>query len=105
MEDDVTSKNQFPVNAKFVQNSEIVFSQMDDEIVMMDLEKGEYYGISPVGSRIWELVETPRTMPDICTTLCKEYDVSHEKCTKEVLDFIIEMTEKNIITTIDESSE
>lgn len=99
----MTSEKQLPANAKFTQNNEIVFSQMDDEIVMMNLEKGEYYGISPVGSRIWELLETPQTVDDICRTLCKEYAVSPEKCTEEVLIFITQMKEKNIITIIEET--
>lgn len=101
MERNVTSKNQLSVNTKFVQNNEIIFSHMDNEIVMMNLEKGEYYGLSQVGSRIWELIETPQTMHDICTSLCNEYDVSHEKCTEDVQNFLNLMTEKNIITVID----
>lgn len=99
----MTSEKQLPANAKFIQNNEIVFSKMDDEIVMMNLEKGEYYGISPVGSRIWELLETPQTVDDICRTLCEEYAVTLEQCTEEVLSFITQMKGKNIITIIDDT--
>lgn len=85
-----------------VRNEEIIFSDMDDETVMMSMEKGEYYGINPVGRRIWELLETPVTVAGICEVLCDEYNVSPEQCFKEVLAFLARMSEKDIIKVMDE---
>ena len=73
-----------------VRNEDIIFSDMDDETVMMSMEKGEYYGINPIGRRIWELVETPMTAAGICKALYEEYNVSPELCHKDVLAFLNE---------------
>ena len=85
-----------------IRNEDIIFSDMDDETVMMSMEKGEYYGINPVGRRIWELVETPRTADDICKALHEEYNVSPEQCHKDVLAFLVRLLEKDIIKVTDE---
>jgi hypothetical protein len=83
-------------------NEDIIFSNMDDETVMMSIEKGEYYGINPVGRRIWELLETPVTVAGICEVLGNEYNVSPEQCRNEVLAFLTQMSEKDIIKVMDE---
>ncbi len=35
-------------------------AKVGDELVMMSAEKGNYIGLSEVGARIWELIETPQ---------------------------------------------
>ena len=38
-------------------NEAIVFTDLDDTIVMMDVDEGQYYELDPVGARIWGLLE------------------------------------------------
>lgn len=85
------------INAKIARNEEIVSSDMDDEIVMMSIEQGEYYGINAVGSRIWELLEQPRTAAGLCDILLEEYDVPAEECRRDVLAFIEQLFEKKLV--------
>ncbi len=85
------------INARIARNEEIVSSDMDDEIVMMSIEQGEYYGINAVGSRIWELLEQPRTAAGLCDILLEEYDVPAEECRRDVLAFIEQLFEKKLV--------
>ena len=85
------------VNAKIVRNEEIVFSGMDDETVMMSIEMGEYYGINPIGSRIWELLAEPLTTAGICDLLMEEYEVPAEECRRDVLEFIRQLFDKKLV--------
>jgi hypothetical protein len=34
-------------------------AMVGDELVMMSAERGNYLGLTPVGARIWELIEEP----------------------------------------------
>ena len=56
-------------------NEAIVFTDLDDTIVMMDVDEGQYYELDPVGARIWGLLETGRSAADLCDTLAAEFDV------------------------------
>ena len=85
------------LNAKMVRNREIVFSNMDSDTVMMSIEMGEYYGTNPVGSRIWELLEQPRTLAGICDILMAEYNVPAQECRRDVLEFVGQLFEKKLV--------
>ena len=89
-------------NSKIVRNSEIIHSSLDDEIIMMSIEKGEYYGLSSIGGRIWELIKEPRMLSDICHKLCEDYNVTPVNCRRDVLDFITHMLEKDLVIIVDE---
>lgn len=75
----------------------IVSSTLEDEVVMLDIEQGKYFGLDPVGARIWEIIETPHTVKDIITTLTAEYDVTEDQCKTDVLDFLTQMQSLNMI--------
>ena len=63
-------------------------AKVGDELVMMSADKGNYLGLSEVGTRIWELVEVPRTIDDLCTQLVTEFDVTRDVCRAEVETFL-----------------
>jgi hypothetical protein len=93
----VESGKTIDLNAKIVRNQEIVFSSMDSDTVMMSIEMGEYYGTNPVGSRIWELLEQPRTPAGLCDILVEEYSVPAPECRREVLEFVGQLLEKKLV--------
>ncbi len=75
----------------YVRNPELIATDMDGDTVMMNIEHGEYYGISGVGSRVWELLEKPVTIEEIVTIICREFDVSQVTCKADMGQFINEL--------------
>jgi hypothetical protein len=94
--------NAIDMDSRIVRSSDIVFNEMDGETIMMSIENGEYYGINSIGSRIWKLLETPRTVSDLCETLQPDFDVTPEQCARDVLFFLNRMAEKEVIRIIGE---
>ena len=86
------------INNTIARNDSIVDAQIDGEIVMMDINNGEYYGLDVIAARIWELMASPKIVSEICEILQQEYKVSEEKCQKDVLGFIDKMIAKGVIT-------
>lgn len=78
-------------------NKEVFASEIDEEVVMMNVDTGRYYGMDTVGSRIWELVAEEIQVKDVIETLMEEYDVSEEQCKKDVLEFLNELYENKLI--------
>jgi len=66
-------------------------AKVGDELVMMSAEKGNYIGLSEVGARVWELIETPQELETVIARLLQEYDVSPEACRAEVDAFLKEL--------------
>ena len=73
---------------KYRRNEQILDGELDDNQVMMHLEKGKYFGLNPVGKRIWELIEEPKSFPEITQNLMSEFDVTEAQCTSEVRAFL-----------------
>ena len=69
-------------------NLEIDDTDLDGEKVMMNLDKGEYFMMNEVGSRIWEIISEPVNVRRIIDTLCSEYEVDEEICKDTVIEFL-----------------
>lgn len=70
---------------------------MGEETVLLDLASGIYFGLDPVGSRIWSLIESPRPISEIRDELLKEYEVDETTCENEVLRFLNQAAERGLI--------
>jgi hypothetical protein len=76
---------------------DMLFNEIDGEVVMLSVENSEYYGMDKVGSRIWELIEQPLTLKSIVTKLMEEYNVTEQQCHKDTLSFLNKLLEKRLI--------
>jgi hypothetical protein len=85
-------------------NPKLIANQMDGEIVMLSIDKGEYYGLDEIGSRIWELLETPMEIDHLIDSLISEFEVTREECYNDTLDFLKEMLEKDLLLVKNESA-
>lgn len=75
----------------------IVTADMDGEKAMLDIEKGKYYGINVIGSRIWELIDSPCTVQEIVAALKSEYDILETDCQQDVQKFIKSLYAKGLV--------
>jgi len=66
-------------------------AKVGDELVMMSAAKDLYLGLTEVGARIWELIETPTTLEAICARLQAEFDVTAQACRADVEAFLAEL--------------
>ena len=90
---------------KFSAISQQVSCELADETVVLALDEGIYYGLNPVGRRIWELLTEARTLKEICDVLLNEYNVELERCEQEVRTLLDELSEKKLIEVTDEKPE
>lgn len=65
---------------------------------MMDMDSGDYYGLDAIASRIWQLLESQKTVDEICQQLLKEYEVTEEQCQQDVISFLDEMAKHNTVS-------
>jgi coenzyme PQQ synthesis protein D (PqqD) len=72
-------------------------AKVGDELVMMSAESGNYVGLSEVGARIWELIDTPQDVDAVCRQLQDEYDVAADVCRAEVEAFLNELVKHGAI--------
>lgn len=80
-----------------VQKSGLDTIDMDEDKVMMNLDKGKYYGLNSVGSRIWELIDKPQSVENVISILLSEYNIDMKTCVENVLNFLDRMYDEELI--------
>lgn len=82
---------------KYSRNNETISGRLQDELVMMDLEKGKYFSLNPVATHIWDLLEKPLSIDELCGLLMEEYEVGEEQCCSEVGEVLEEMVRLGVV--------
>ena len=86
-----------PLSARFVRRADVVEAEVDGEIVALNAETAECYGLNGVGSRIWRLLAAPVTPAEIRTALLAEYEVAPGECERAVERLLAELLAEGLI--------
>ena len=76
------------LSSVLMRNENIVYTDLDDAIVMMDVDDGSYHELDPIGARIWTLLDAPRSVGEICESLLAEFDVDRQTCEADTSEFL-----------------
>jgi hypothetical protein len=85
----------------YIQNKKVIQSRIGDEIVMLDVESGFYFGLNSVASVIWDMMKEKVDLGTMVDALIKEFDVDRSTCESDTLELIGQMVEKKIIRVIE----
>jgi len=66
----------------------VVDAVLGDEVILLNVESGLYFGLDPVGTRIWELLVEGTSEQEIVGRVLDEYDVEPERARTDVEAFI-----------------
>ena len=83
-----------------VRSPQPLATRIHDEIVVLDVDQGCYFGLDRSGSAIWDLLETPRSVEEVCAGLVERFDVSRETCRSEVVFFLHELHAAGLVQTV-----
>lgn len=75
----------------------VIARQVGDEIVLLDLDNGTYFGLDPVGARIWELISQGRTLAAVCEVILDEYDVTREIIEQDLLKLVADLAAQRLV--------
>lgn len=82
----------------------VLFSMVGDEVVIMDVERGEYYGLDPVGSDIWQRLATPMTPAQLVSDLVEQYDGTPEAISRDTFALLERLAEKALILPVEKQT-
>ena len=61
------------------------FSRLDEANLAIDAQAGYCYNLNPTSIRIWEIIDRPISIADVCARLRAEYAVDEASCQRDVL--------------------
>ena len=71
-----------------------------EELVMMSAESGAYLGLNDVGAKVWEIIDQPKALSDICEGLAREFETTPQACQSEVEAFLTELEARGAVVQI-----
>jgi hypothetical protein len=77
--------------------NDVLFQNLDGEAVLLNLQSGKYFGLDPVGTRVWNLLVEYGTLPTTYQTLLEEYEVDAERLQSDLLALVDQLNAHGLI--------
>jgi hypothetical protein len=78
-------------------NDDVFSGVVDNETVAMNVQNGKYYHLNETGSRIFALLEEPRSVQALCVELRSQFQADEEILHRDVITFLGEMADMGLI--------
>src|SRR6185437_977662 len=74
-----------------------IAAEAGEDVVMVSIENGRYYGVSQVARAIWEAIERPISVSDLINDLITNYSVNRSTCEKETFAFLEQLAAERLL--------
>ena len=78
-----------------------VISQIASKnLVLLDVEGGEYYSMNDVGARVWELSDGSNSLEQIITTIIGEHDAPDDVIRTDVMELVEDLVVEKLLLKV-----
>ncbi len=88
------------LDSTIVINPDAVYSDIEDEMVILNPTNGEYYGLNPVGAVVWKAAQSPVKVSVVRDAILNSFEVSPEECERDLLELLEDMLGQGLIRVI-----
>lgn len=87
----------FSANARINKRPEQLTSEIDDKVIILEVDSGQYFSFDEVSTDIWKRLDTTPQLADLCSALAKDYDADLETIQIDVYKLINMLVTNNLI--------
>ncbi len=91
--------NSLTLTSTVMRAPEQVSGCIDAHAIVLSVENGKYYNMNPMGTRIWERIQSPVRIDALIRDLQEEFDVDPRMCESEVLQFLARLQLEHLLKT------
>ncbi len=77
--------------------TQVMARQVGEEVVILDLASGTYFGLDPVGARIWQMMGEGKTLSAICDAMLQEYEVRRADVERDLVALTNDLRARGLI--------
>ena len=79
-------------------SGEVLVQEVGGEAVLLDLASERYFGLDPVGTRIWQLLAAGApSLAQVHATLCGEFDALPERIGDDLLALVGQLSDAGLV--------
>ena len=75
----------------------VLSRKLEDEMVLLNLDSGEYFGLNDTGTRVWELLVAGHGTDEVVDRLIEEFEVAAEEASAHVASLCSELVEAGLL--------
>lgn len=75
----------------------VIAKMVGSEMVLLDYDRGIYYGLDPVGARVWQLLAEGTTIDGIVEALAEEYDAARATLQADLETLLRDLEAKELV--------
>jgi hypothetical protein len=85
-------------------NDQLPSARIGNEVLLMNHDKGLFYGLDDIASKIFEMIATPIRILDLCDELSLEYGAEPTVVQRDVLKLLGAMATNGLVVVTHEST-
>lgn len=89
------------IESVLVRDNELTAAAIDEEVVVLSVRAGAYFGFNHVAGKIWNMLEEPCRVGEIFEQLAEQHDVDEETVARDVTPFLQTLVEQRLLLVID----
>ena len=74
--------------AKIVVPSDTLINVIGEEAVLLNLKSEQYFGLDPIGTRMWQVLTASKSIQSAFDTLLAEYEVTTDVLRRDLTDLL-----------------
>lgn len=78
-------------------SDQAIANSVADETVILHLGNGTYFGLDPIGARLWDTLSAGELPASICGSLLETYDVEPEQLADDLRALLTELASNNLV--------
>ena len=75
---------------------DVLFRELDEEAVLLNLRTGVYFGLNSVGTRMWQLLADRLSLARVLETMANEYDVDRGVLQEDLMELVRQLCAKGL---------
>ncbi len=84
-------------NSRIVAKKGHLATDLGNETVIFNTQCEKYYGLNDVGTRVWALIQQPRTVGEIVKIVTQEYEVEPERFERDLTKLLQDLESAKLI--------
>jgi hypothetical protein len=90
------------LNTIIQRDPDVIAAEADQDLIMVSVATGHYYGVSNVAREIWNAIERPQRVADLLDDLVSSYGIDPGICRVQTLSFLEDLLAEGLLRVKDE---
>lgn len=79
----------------------VVSCDLVGSAALLNLRSNIYYTLNEIGSRIWDIIQRPKSVSVICDEILARYDVDSKRCHDDVIALLRDLNDAGLIEIVE----